>query len=141
MCENCPPPSPPTDPEAVRLASELIARCQLLLPSGRGTNPERDARNILIAASTFCRNALIAHAGGQSGDNMLRVAAHLSAMEIHGQAIMAVQKGPVPERHLPKITQTAADCFSEYVVSALSSFTRQGLSMLYEPPGPSKEAS
>lgn len=140
MCEKCPPLLPPTDPEAVRLAADLIARCQALIPPG-GT-PDSDARNMLIAAGTFCRNALLSHTGGVSGENMLIALAHLTSIEIGVRTETIRRNANLPEAFLPLGMQRIADKYAEWLSQALSNALRSNPGdIIFPAPSPRKEAS
>lgn len=141
MCEKCPQPRliQPDDPEAKRLARDLIARSHELLP---GDTPlDRQRSGILVYAQTYVRNALLSHTGGLSGGDVLFAMAHAAATEIRAQAEIQLNQAGLPQELLPAIISSLTTSYADMLASQVSNAIRLQGSLNYRPPGPSKEAS
>lgn len=141
MCERCPPQKliQPNDPEAKRLALDLVARCHELLPKGMPLDKQHSS--ILVYASAYTRNALLSHAGGLMGSDVLFAMAHAAATEIRAQAEIELSGHQLPMELLPMLIGAITTKYADTLASQVSKAMRLEGSMNYRPPGPSKEAS
>lgn len=139
MCEKCPPPTLADDPLALRLARDLVARCQELLPET--STPDRHAQDLLVYAVTYCRNGLITHMGSASGEAMLSAMAHVSAMEVKVQAEIVQSKSGMTPLILPMIIEGVAGKFAKYLSRSIFELLQSGTPLRSREPGLRKEAS